>query len=358
MSTIPLSEAREPDFGRLRRALTRSGALDRVPLLELFADPEIIAAVRGVRYTPPRDALEESRWTRLKVQFWAELGYDAVWLSVIPPMPTKRVATADTAALPRDQREWHAASVGVIADWADFERYPWPRAEDADLTQLEVAAAALPEGMKILVNVGGSLEPVMWFMGYEPFALALYDNPDLIAALFDKITEICIPVAEAIIDMDCVGGLFTGDDMGFKTGTMVAPAHLRRYVFPYHKRLAALAHAHGKVYVLHACGNLETVLDDLIDDVRIDAKHSFEDAIMPVSAFKAKYGHRVGVVGGVDVDFLCRASEEDVRAYTRRVLEACMPGGGYALGTGNSVANYIPVRNFLAMVEEGHRWRP
>lgn len=35
-----------------------------------------------------------------------------------------------------------------------------------------------------------------------------------------------------------------------------------------------------------------------------------------------------------------------------KMLEACMPGGGYALGTGNSVANYIPVRNHLVMLEE------
>ncbi len=347
-----------PNFDRLRRALTRQGELDRVPLLELFADREIIAEVMGVRAATPLDQIEEERWTRLMIQFWYELGYDAVWLGAAPDLAYRRVAAADTAPLPHTRREWHAAEVGILTSWEDFERYPWPRAADADLAPFELAARILPEGMKVLANVGGSLEPVMWLMGYAPFALALYDNPDLVAALFDKIAEICLPVAEALIEMDCVGGLFTGDDMGFKTATMIAPAHLRQYVFPYHKRLAQLAHAHDKVYLLHACGNLDAVMDDLIDEVRIDAKHSFEDAIQPVTQFKAQYGHRVGVVGGVDVDFLCRASEAEVRAYTRRVLAACMPGGGYVLGTGNSVANYIPVRNFLAMVDEGHRWRP
>ncbi len=70
------------------------------------------------------------------------------------------------------------------------------------------------------------------------------------------------------------------------------------------------------------------------------------------------FGARIGVIGGIDVDFLCRATEEQVRARVRETLDACMPGGGYVLGTGNSVANYIPVQNFLAMVDEGHRWRP
>jgi uroporphyrinogen decarboxylase len=45
-----------------------------------------------------------------------------------------------------------------------------------------------------------------------------------------------------------------------------------------------------------------------------------------------------------------------VRKRVRDTLDACMPGGGYCLGTGNSVANYIPVENYLAMLDEGRRY--
>jgi uroporphyrinogen decarboxylase len=358
MSTLPV-QAREPNFDRLRRALTRQGELDRVPMLELFADGEVIVDVMGTAHPKASDdADEKARWTRLVIEFWTRLGYDALWMNTGPNLELKRVSSEDTAELKRAQRDWHAAGVGIIQNWDDFERYPWPRTEDADFSQIELAARLMPEGMKMLINVGGCLEPIMWLMGYEPFALVLYDDPALVEAIVDKITAIYLPIAAAALEMDRVGGLFTGDDMGFKTATMVAPHHLRRYVFPYHKRLAQMAHDRDKLYVLHACGNLASVMDDLIDDVKIDAKHSYEDVIMPVADFKARYGQRIGVVGGIDIDFLCRAAEDDVRAYVRRVLAACMPGGGYVLGTGNSVANYVPVRNFLAMVDEGHRWRP
>lgn len=106
-------------------------------------------------------------------------------------------------------------------------------------------------------------------------------------------------------------------------------------------------------FLLHSCGNLREIMDDLIDEVGIDAKHSFEDGIQPVTEAKRLYGDRVALLGGIDVDYLCRSSEEEVRAYTRRVIEVCAPGGGWALGTGNSVANYIPVKNYLAMLDEG-----
>ena len=82
-------------------------------------------------------------------------------------------------------------------------------------------------------------------------------------------------------------------------------------------------------------------------------ERSFEDTIQTVEEARRLYGDRIAVLGGIDVDFLCRATQEQVRVRTRRTIERCMPGGGWCLGTGNSVANYIPLDNYLAMLEEG-----
>jgi len=59
----------------------------------------------------------------------------------------------------------------------------------------------------------------------------------------------------------------------------------------WHKRSAQMAHEHGKRYCLHSCGNVKAIMEDLICDVAIDAKHSFEDAIMPMTEV---YGSRNG----------------------------------------------------------------
>jgi uroporphyrinogen decarboxylase len=80
-----------------------------------------------------------------------------------------------------------------------------------------------------------------------------------------------------------------------------------------------------------------------------------EDTYLSAGEAKRRYGDRIAILGGVDMDMLSRSSEEEVRAYTR-LLEECMPGGGYALGTGNTVANYIPVKNYLAMLDEGMKF--
>ncbi len=109
-------------------------------------------------------------------------------------------------------------------------------------------------------------------------------------------------------------------------------------------------------FLLRSCENLEPVMDDLIGEVGVNAKHSFEDVIEPVEGFSARYGHRVAVVGGVDVDLLALSTEEQVRARTREILEACASSRGYALETGNTVANYVMTGNYLAMLDEGWRF--
>ena len=64
----------------------------------------------------------------------------------------------------------------------------------------------------------------------------------------------------------------------------------------------------------------------------------------------------VAVLGGVDVDLLSRQSPKRIRERTLEILKACAPGGGYACGSGNSITNYVPTANYLAMLETVHRF--
>jgi uroporphyrinogen decarboxylase len=348
-----------PNFERMRKVLLRRGEPDRVPFVELFADREIMGAVIGepVPIIERHDCQMRELSLKRTIRFWYETGYDYVTVQAMLDLPMKRVQARDTAALRRDQRSWVDESSGVINSWADFEAYPWPRSEEVDYYNLEFVARNLPDGMEmIFLGPGGQLENIMWLMGYVPFSLLLRDDPELVMAVARKVGELLVTVFSTAAEMPGVGALWLGDDMGFKTATMVSPEIMRQYVFPWQRKLGEIAHAHELPFLLHSCGNLSQIMDDLIIDVAIDAKHSFEDVIMPVAEAKRLYGDRIALLGGIDVDFLCRFSVDEVRAYTRRVIDACAPGGGWALGTGNSVANYVPIENYLAMLDEGKRY--
>ena len=55
------------------------------------------------------------------------------------------------------------------------------------------------------------------------------------------------------------------------------------------------------------------------------------------------------------MDVLCRADEARIRERVRETVRICQPGGGFCLGTGNSVANYLPLDHYLVMLDEGRR---
>ena len=82
-----------------------------------------------------------------------------------------------------------------------------------------------------------------------------------------------------------------------------------------------------------------------------------KDIIMPVEDAYQRWGDRASILGGVDMDILARGGEEQVRARTRAILDACGANGtGYCLGSGNTIATYVPLANYLAMLDEGRCW--
>jgi uroporphyrinogen decarboxylase len=343
----------QPDFARFIEIVCRQAEPTRVHLAELFHDQEVMAAIQG---PPASDSVDDvAAW---RAQFWLDMGYDYVGGNVDLGFAHGIIEAKDTAGLSRGERGWVNESTGPIGSWEEFDRYPWPEVTPAAFQSLEALGRHLPEGMKVATMIpGGPFENLTFLMGFEAFSYALVDQPDLVAAIVERIDQVLCQVVEATASMEWVGVQWINDDLGFKGGTLAAPEVLRQYVFPTQKKLAEIAHRHGKPVFLHSCGKLDAIMDELINDVGIDAKHSFEDVIEPVWEAKRKWGSRVGLLGGVDMDVLCRGTEEQVRAYTRRCIEECLPGGGWALGSGNTVANYMPPANFLAMLDEGRHYR-
>ncbi len=363
---VPLKNP-SPDIDAFIAMLKGEQAPKRVHFSELFLDNETMQAIcethLGRTWVSPSPLDPKNDWKPYVdnvIECWHRLGYDYVWASAWNDILFRgkyRLGT-DTADHAKASRVWMEESEGIISSWDDFETYPWPDVQNISLEAYEYASKRLPEGMGMFVCFGqGFLENVMnVLVGYEPLAFMLYEQPDLAEAIFSKVGEILYAMSERVVGLPKVAGFFQGDDMGYKSGTLISPDHLRQYVLPWHKKVASLAHDNNLTYILHTCGNVEAIMEDLIDDVRIDAKHSFEDKIQPVTEFYSQYSSRIGVLGGVDIDKLCRSSEEDIRRYTRSILDQCMPNGRYALGTGNSVANYIPLNNYLAMLDEGVLW--
>jgi uroporphyrinogen decarboxylase len=351
----------QPNWQGLRDSLTPGKKVDRVHFMELFLDIEVQrAVVKQFGLNPAIEDPDICKRGPAVIELQRFLGYDCVrcqprnW-----DYPHKSTAAADTeaGAQGRGERGWVDEGLGIIQTRADFEKYPWPDPAKIDWSDLEWYERNLPDDMAVYTLTCHQLEELCWIMGYQGLCMAMYDQPDLVRAMVERIEKLETEFTRRLVQLDRVKFVWGSDDMGFKTGTMVQADFIRRNVLPCHKKCAQIAHDAGRSYLLHACGKLDEIMPDLIDEVKVDAKHSFEDVIRPMPQTKKLWGGRVGLIGGIDVDFLCRANEDAIRRRVRETLDACLPGGGYALGTGNSVANYIPLKNYLVMLDEGRKYK-
>ena len=355
-----LARPKKPDYEALLRTLRRQGTPGRVHHMELFHDAPIFEAiVERFELMKDVDRADPDYERKKMIRFRRFLGFDYVSAGLDVGFQFKHVVADDTAAAknPGGQRAFMEEHKGPITSWEEFEAYPWPDPDaPAAAEGLEWWNRNLPDDMCLACHTGHFAELLSWLMGYETLCYALYEQRDLVRAIFHKALAFHEAEVRRCLQYDRVKIIWGSDDMGFRTGLLISPADTREFVLSGHKRLAAMAHAAGRVYLLHSCGNLADIIDDLTDDVKIDAKHSFEDTIEDVRQAKRSYGRKIALIGGIDVDFLCKADAQAIRRRVRDTLDVCQPGGGYCLGSGNSVVNYMPVDNYLAMVDEGWRY--
>ena len=247
---------------------------------------------------------------------------------------------------------------GVIQTMDDYQKYDWDAVPDRYMQiaapHYEALRKTMPDGMKAIGAVGnGVFEVVQDLVGFMDLCLMKVDDPELYAMLFTKIGDIHCEIWSRVIDLyDDIFCVYRfGDDLGYKMQTMLSPDDVREHILPQYKRVISLIkRKSGKPFLLHSCGNLSEVMDDIIA-CGINAKHSNEDVIAPFSEYIRLYGDRIGLFGGIDTDVLCDISGVELRPYMDNIIKQTLGKPGFALGSGNSITAYISFDRYFTMNE-------
>lgn len=333
----------DPDFARLEAALNREEG-DRVPLFEAEIAPPIQEAFLGRQIATAADEIE----------FYVRAGYDFV--SVVPPFFAPRLMRS--AASGGEERSWITESEGIIKTLKDVENFPWPTPEEVDFSTFHEVAEILPGKMKII----GMLSPAAIFgnasqaMGLENFSYALYDNPEVIEALFEIIGDTYDKITKKLVTMPRLGAVFMSDDLAHAGGLLVSPKVYKKYVFPWYRKIGETLDAAGLPFIFHSDGRLWEVFDDLAD-CGISAIHPIEPLAMDIVEVKKKYGDTFCIFGNIDLEYtLTRGTVEDVENQVKERIRALGPGGGWGLAASNSVPDYAKPENYRAMVTAGKKY--
>jgi len=330
-----LHSQKNPDFANFTSTLLNQKSR-YAPLIELGIDPSIKQAILG---RPVRTIQDD-------IEFMAGMGYDFIKIQPAINMDLNRtlVGTAGTS-----DRAWSAEGEGLITNWTEFEQYRWPQKEEIDYSRFEEARKIMPENMGIIGQYGDIFTTVWELMGFETFAMAVYEQPDLIAALFDRAGSLILSMFETMAEMDWVGVLWYSDDIAYSSNLMLSPDFYRQHFFPLLKHIGKLAATRRIPFIYHTDGVLWEVMGDITGS-GVTALHPIEPKAMDIFEVQKKVGKKLCLCGGIEVDLLARGRPDEVIRLTNKFLDG-FAGGGYCAGSSNSIPEYVTLANYLAMNE-------
>ena len=329
---------RTPDFSNVVKALHRERP-DRPTPFELILGDHVFEYLLGEK-SPGWTSGEV--YERYKIRGFMAAGYD--------------YATVYASDFHFHQREQEKDTISLnhgcmITDEASYSAFHWNDPESYSTARFKTFEQLLPEGAKLAVmSPGGVLENVMALVGYDNMCYMLYDDPELLQQIFNSVGSRLLRYYELAVEETSVGMLIANDDWGFNTQTFMKKADMERYVFPWHKLIVETAHRNGKPIMLHSCGYFGDMIDPVSGELGYDGKHSYEDKIMPVEDAYEAWHDKIAIVGGIDMNFLVLRTPDEIYARSKAMLERTAERGGYMLGAGNSVPDYVSVENYLAMM--------
>ena len=337
----------KPDFERYLKAL-HCEEPDRVPQGDWHVDHLPKEAFMGRSIKTLQDHID----------FWYTAGFDFVTSSsgILEPVRAPEGMTTKGEAVHTEYgdkvpREWAHEHEGMLSSWEKFEKYRWPSVDDFDLSKWGTFDKILPKGMKAILLLGKIYTTAWMYMGAETFFNALEQDEALAGAIINKIGEIQYETFLRVTEHPCVGACLNPDDIAFNTGLLVHPKYLRKYVFPWYKKMGKICREKGIGFIFHSDGDCTEAMEDLID-CGFHGFNPIQPNAMDIVEVKRRWGKKLCLIGNINLDStLTLGTPEDVRAEVYERIRTIAPGGGYMVSSSNSITDYVPVANMRALLD-------
>ncbi len=179
----------------------------------------------------------------------------------------------------------------------------------------------------VYVQTPGIFEALNAVFGIENHLMYLMMYPDDLRHVYGRQAEWNNRFAMNCLDLG-VDMIHVSDDWGAQHSLMFSVPTWREMMFPYHKVTADAVKERGAFLSLHSDGNINSVLDGVME-LGYDVVHPWqESAGMDLNIFHAKYRDRFTVMGGLDVqDTIGFGDLDALERSIRRVLGMFKDGG-------------------------------
>ncbi len=215
---------------------------------------------------------------------------------------------------------------------------------------IEDAARQQAEGVLICAGIPGAWDTLRELMGEEAAALAYYDQPELVADVMATLTDTAVRVFEQVTEELTIDHLSVHEDLAGRSGPLVGPTQVREHFRPYFSAVWDVLSSRGcRVFCMDTDGNINAIIDDLLD-CGLNCIYPMEPAAgMDVVALRERYSERLGMKGGID-KFVLMRDRSAIDAELEYKLQPPMRTG-MVFGLDHRIPNGTPLANYRYYVD-------
>ena len=223
---------------------------------------------------------------------------------------------------------------------------------DDDIREVKEGIDEAGDEIAVFGGVRGTFGFLFIMLGLENLSMAIYDEPELLEELIRISTDYWTEIGLKLIGAGCIA-LYVANDMGMNGRTLISPAQLREFFFPAMRRQFKTWKEAGGRIILHSCGNVDAVLEDLADS-GIDAINNIQvGAGMNLASVKRRIGDRVTIVGNVDATgVMCQPDRSKIAEAIREVIATAGGDGGLIIATDHSFHEGVPIENVRFFIDK------
>ncbi|MBN1639920.1 MAG: hypothetical protein JXA09_01700 [Anaerolineae bacterium] len=231
--------------------------------------------------------------------------------------------------IPGKDTHGYAGPFAEASGVGDLDAYEWPDVRHLDFTMVLDQLRHAGD----VYRASGFWTPfyhhVMDLFGMEQYLVNMYENPELVHAVTDRVCAFYYEANELFFAEagDLVDGFFFGNDFGTQRDLICGPTQFDAFVMPWFRRFTEQGHRHGLQVILHSCGSVYRVIDRLIES-GVDCLHPLQAlaAHMDAETLAREFKGRIAFLGGIDTQqLLVHATPEEVAAEVRRVKSLLGP---------------------------------
>jgi uroporphyrinogen decarboxylase len=246
---------------------------------------------------------------------------------------------------------------GIFESFEEYERFPLPDPDNIVRKNFYNALVNVENKFDRAVccapGITGMMEMTWEGFGIQNFSKLLANRKNA-KKVFDDRGNFSVEMVKRLIDWDYIGPMLIFDDYGYKKGLFMSPKNYQTFVLPWLQKICETAHKGGIQVILHSCGDISQIFEEIIK-CGVDAIHPLEPTTAnpdyDIFKLNKKYDEKITFVGNVSPQDLSNKEPNEIKAYTRKLIEEIGPGGGLILSSGHSINPAVKLENFLAMRE-------